>query len=434
MSDRPKIDRRVFLAHASLAAASVGMTPGSTSGQASHDYNFDEIVDRAGSDCIKWDGAISEYGAENIKVAMGIADMDFRVAPAITEALMKRLNHDVFGYGIRPTGYEETISDWLRRRHGEEIGPELILSTAGVHEGLISSLRAFAPRGSKVVLQTPIYSSFWLDIRKAGGVPREVPLQSIDGRFEMDFDALDRAFDDETSTLVLCNPNNPTGNCWSKEDLTTLGELCMRRGVFIISDEVHCDITRRGIRYTPFSTLDNKSFVMNSVTLKSTSKAFNLAGAKIGYAYSINETNLERILATGHYNWLNSLGFIACHAAYTDGEEWLDLALDYIDKNMNFVEEYVATQMPYVDFVKPDATFLAWLDFREFFERVDITGAVSEADEPKEAYFVHKTGVHLSDGAHYGFGGNGFMRMNVATSIHRVRQALDSLATEMRAA
>jgi cystathionine beta-lyase len=409
-------------------------------------YNFDEVVDRTGSNCIKWDRAIDTYGSEDIQVAMTIADMDFRVAPAITKALKKRIEHDVWGYGQQPPTYKQAIADWAKERHGEDIDTDLILHTAGVHEGIISTLRAFAPRGSKVILQTPAYSTFYLDIRKSGCVPSECPLKSANGRYEMDFESLERTIDEQTRALILCNPNNPTGNCWTADDLMTLGEICTRRDIVVLADEVHCDLTRSGVRYTPYGTLDNEEIVRNSVTLKSTSKPFNLAATKIGYLYSGNEDYIARIQATGHNDWLNILGFIACNAAYSKGGDWLDQAKVYIDGNMDFVDEYVRSRMPGVSFVKPEGTYLAWLDFSEFFARVgadDMTNAANKKLDasakpltPEEfmvKYFIENAGIYLNDGSRYGPGGAGYMRMNLATARQRVQLALDNISNAMSA-
>jgi cystathionine beta-lyase len=445
-----KVDRRKFLTVAGFTAGAFGMQESLAAiddASSGGKYNFDEVVDRTGSNCIKWDRAIDTYGSENIQVAMTIADMDFRVAPAITKALKKRIEHDVWGYGQQPPTYKQAIADWAKERHGEDIDTDLILHTAGVHEGIISTLRAFAPRGSKVILQTPAYSTFYLDIRKSGCVPSECPLKSANGRYEMDFESLERTIDEQTRALILCNPNNPTGNCWTADDLMTLGEICTRRDIVVLADEVHCDLTRSGVRYTPYGTLDNEEIVRNSVTLKSTSKPFNLAATKIGYLYSGNEDYIARIQATGHNDWLNILGFIACNAAYSKGGDWLDQAKVYIDGNMDFVDEYVRSRMPGVSFVKPEGTYLAWLDFGDFFSRVgadDMTNAANKKLDasakpltPEEfmvKYFIENAGIYLNDGSRYGPGGAGHMRMNLATSRKRVELALSNITEAMAAA
>ena len=369
MDNLRKVDRRKFLTVAGFTAGAFGMQESlATIDDASSGgkYDFDEVVDRTGSNCIKWDRAIEhlrqrQHPGRDDHRGHGLPCRRLR-SP---KALKKRIEHDVWGYGQQPPTYKQAIADWAKERHGEDIDTDLILHTAGVHEGIISSLRAFAPRGSKVILQTPAYSTFYLDIRKSGCVPSECPLKSANGRYEMDFETLERTIDDQTRALILCNPNNPTGNCWAAEDLMTLGEICTRRGIVVLADEVHCDLTRGGVRYTPYGTLDNEEIVRNSITLKSTSKPFNLAATKIGYLYSGNEDYIARIQATGHNDWLNILGFIACNAAYSEGGDWLDQAKVYIDGNMDFVDEYVRSRMPGVSFVKPEGTYLAWLDFSD---------------------------------------------------------------------
>jgi cystathionine beta-lyase len=443
MTSKTGLDRRDFLKAAGVSAAAT-IIPGQGTAaiaDANGKFDFDENVNRIGSDCVKWDRTISEYPGSDIKVAMGIADMDYRIAPAISAAIQERVNHDVWGYGSVSRSYKEAIVDWNKRHHDEEIHTDMILACAGVHEGIVSSLRAFAPDGGKVILLTPAYSTFYSDIKRGGCVPLECPLALEDGRYALDFETLERTFDDETRALIICNPNNPTGNCWTADEMTTLGELCTRRGVVVLSDEVHGDIIREDSHYTPYSTLDNEELVLNSVTLKSNSKAFNLAGHKVSYFFSRNSDYVKKIEATGHYGWLNSLGFVACRAAMREGDEWLAQVVDYINANMDFVDEYVRVNMPLVGFSKPQGTYLAWLDFGAFFERIDAQKLTADfnsqldasakpysAEQFMQRYFVYNAGIHINDGFRYGPGSAGYMRMNIATSRNRVQIALDKLS------
>ncbi len=455
MAQSAGLDRRAFLKGAGLTA--IAGAAGVTGNAAAHvapgarrpdgHYDFDAVYDRVGSDCYKWDKQIETFGAERISVPMGIADMDFRTAPVITEALLKRIEHENWGYMHVPQSFYESMIDWNLRRYGEEIDRDLLLTATGVNPAILSGLRAFSPPGSKVIVQSPTYSAFYSTIRSAHCVPEENPLKLVDGRYRMDFDDLERRIDHDTNVLILCNPQNPTGNCWSRDELATLGEICARRRVVVFADEIHCDFVNPGASYTPFGTLDDEAVVRNSVTFKSTSKSFNLAATKCAYMYSRNADYMQRIRDTGHNATVNTLGVIASETAYNEAEDWLDEVVAYISGNMAFAETYVRSEIPHVDFRMPEGTYLAWLDVSELEERIDAAGMAAAANRdrdpalPKlapehmvERWLVDHAGVQLNDGFRYGTGGAGRMRMNLATSRQLVRRALDALAAATRAA
>lgn len=456
MATATALDRRAFLKGAGLTAlaAAGGAAPAGAAGRAARSagppngrYDFDEVIDRVGTDCYKWDKQIELFGEDRIVVPMGIADMDFRTAPVITRALLERLEHENWGYMHVPPSFKASMVDWNRRRYDEEIDPDLLLTATGVLPGILSGLRAFAPPGSKVLLQTPVYSSFYSIVRKAHCVPEESPMKLVDGRYQIDFEDLDRRIDHDTNVLILCNPQNPTGNCWTRDELATLGELCHRRRVVVFADEIHCDFVRDRGRYTPFGNLGDEAVVRNSVTFKSTSKSFNLAATKCAYLYSRNADYIERIRQTGHNETVNTLGVIASETAYNEGEDWLDQALDYIDGNMAFTERYIAERVPLIRFVKPEGTYLAWLDVSALAERVGADEMAAEANRQRgpdeeplapehmiERWLVEHAGVQLNDGHRYGLGGEGHMRMNLATSRILLEKALDNIASATRRA
>ena len=318
MSPFGRLSRRTFLRSAGLGATAGALSPVSLAAQSSDGvYDFDTIYDRIGTDSSKWDRQIARYGSDKIEVGMGTADQDFRVAPAITRALQRRVQHENYGYLTRPQSYLDSIVDWNRRRHDLEIDPDTILHSDGVHPALIATLRAYCPPGSKVLLHTPGYDGFYTDIRVVDAVAEECPLRLVDGRYRMDFEDLERRIDHDTHAFLLCNPQNPTGNMWSREDLATLGEICTRRRVLVLADEIHCDFVTRGRRYTPFATLDDEEVVRNSVTFKSVSKSFNLSAMKCAYLFSTNPEVLDRIRDAGQLRQsINTLGIIAAEAAY----------------------------------------------------------------------------------------------------------------------
>jgi cystathionine beta-lyase len=425
------VDRRAFLKNAGLTALAGTVGRGASAAPVAEPpptpYDFDTIYSRIGSDCVKWDRQLRNHGRDSIAVGMGIADMDFRTAPAITKALLQRMQHENWGYLDMPRWYIDSIVNWNNRRYGVEVNPDLLLHSNGVHHGLIAALRAYSPPGTKVLLQPPVYDAFYTDISLVGCTAEENPLKLANGRYTMDFEDLERRISPDTRTLILCNPHNPTGNCWSREDLTTLGEICARRGVTVLADEIHCDFVMKGNTYTPFSSLGNETIVRNSVTFKSASKSFNLAATKCAYLYSANPDH------------------IACRAAYDESADWLDQVVSYIDGTMDFVERFIAARLPLVGFDKPQGTYLAWIDVSQVVDRIGARqmAASANAKDPAakatpetmvERYFISKAKVQMNPGSNYGAGGAGRMRVNLATSRKLVELALTNLADALKTA
>ena len=332
--------------------------------------------------------------------------------------------------------------NWNARRYGFEIDPDLLLHSDGVHPAIISTLRAFCPPGSKVLVQTPVYSGFYTDIRVVGCQAAESPMTWVDGRYAMDFEDLERRIDQDTHALILCNPQNPTGNVWSREDLLRLGDICTRRRVVVLSDEIHCDFVSRGITFTPYATLEDEAIVRNSITCKSTSKAFNLSAMKVAYMFSTNPDYIARITDAGqHRQSINTLGVIAAQAAYDHGEEWQRQVVAYLDGTLDYVEEFIGAYMPLVKVVKPDGTYLAWLDVSGVVDAIGARETAADANrnlDPEQSpvtpetiaqrWFVEHAQVLLNTGSSYGVGGAGHMRMNIATSRQLVELALTNMA------
>ena len=451
MSKLSRLDRRAFLRGAGMTAVAgavgaevpVAAQAGGAARRQVGPVDFDTIYDRVGTDSSKWDAQIARYGRDKIEVGMGTADQDFRIAPPITRALRDRIGHENYGYLSTPASYKQSIVDWNRRRYGLDIDPDTILNAPGVHPAVISTLRAFCPPGSKVLLQTPGYNGFYTDIRVVGCVAEESPLRLVDGRYQMDFDDLERRIDHDTHAFILCNPHNPTGNVWSRADLATLGEICNRRRVVVVSDEIHCDFVTRGHAYTPFASLDDEAVVRNSVTCKSVSKSFNLSMLKCAYLFSTNPDYLDRIRGVGqHRQAMNTLGIVAAEAAYNECEDWLDQLLEYIDGTLDFVESYVNANVPGVETVKPEGTYLAWLDTAAAMDAAGMKEAAAAAaaadrsttpEREFQRHLVDHAHVHLNPGSDYGLGGGGRMRMNIATSRQLVERALGNMARALGA-
>ena len=454
MAQQVRLDRRAFLKNAGMTAVAGAVGEGaplaaSTAGAALEPqdgpFDFDTPYNRIGTDCTKWDAQMAIFGKDKIAVGMGIADMDFKGAPCITKAVAERIKHENYGYLTIPASHNEAIVKWNRRRYGLEIKPQWLLHSPSVHPAILSVLRAFSPPGSKVILQSPVYNAFYTDIRGVGCTAEENPLKLVNGRYAMDFDDLERRIGHDTHTLILCNPQNPTGNVWSRQDLLTLGEICTRRRVVVLADEVHCDFVMRGQTYTPYASLDNDAIVMNSITFKTTSKSFNLATMKCAYMFSRNADYLRRINAFGHREDLTALGMVASRAAYTEGAGWLDQLVKYIDGNHDFVESFVKANIPLVKYIKPQGTFLAWLDVSALATTIGAKALAAEASAKQpasaatvapetivERYLVEHAHVHMNGGAQYGTGGAGRMRMNIGTSRKTLETALTNMASALK--
>jgi len=447
-------DRRSFLRQAgmtiatALTAGSVEASPlQSLSGSNAPGtrFDFDTLPNRIGTDSTKWDQQIKLYGREHVDVGMGIADMDFAPAPCITRAMMDRIQRDNWGYMTMPDSHVESIVAWNRRRYGLDIDPKTVVHSPAVHPAIIATLRAFSPPGTRVLMPCPSYSGFYGDIRTVGCKPADVPFKSQDGRYVMDLEGLERTISQDTHTLILCNPQNPTGNVWSKDDLMAVGEICLRRRVVVLADEIHCDFVHAGNKYTPFATLPNEAVVRNSVTFKAASKSFNLVGTKCAYFFSTNPEYLARIRAW-HREEITTLGMVAHRAAYTEGDAWLDQLHTYIDGNMTFVADYVAKNIPLVRMVKPQGTYLAWLDVSAVVDKVGARMAAEQQNRQRdpalspvtpshvmEKWFVEHARVQLNPGGGFGTGGAERMRMNCGTSRKMLELALGNLASSLRA-
>ncbi|MBI3665313.1 MAG: aminotransferase class I/II-fold pyridoxal phosphate-dependent enzyme, partial [Acidobacteria bacterium] len=366
--------------------------------------------------------------------------------PVITKALQERIQHEVWGYLDMPRSFLEGIISWNKRRYGIDINPDLLWITAGVHPGLIAALKTFSPPGSKVLLTTPTYNGFYGDLTFCNVKPEESPMKLVDGRYSIDFEDLERRISHDTNTLILCNPQNPTGNCWTREDLTRLGEICLRRRVVVLADEIHCDFATKGNKYTPFSTLENRDIVNNSITFKAASKSFGLAAMKCAWFFTTNPDYFAGVKANNRAD-LSTLGMVASKAAYARGEDWLDQVVAYIDGNHDFVESFVRANMPLVKTVKPQGTYLSWLDVSELAEKIGAKELAAEANKDRaasvkpftaegmvERWFVENAKVSLNSGSTYGLGGASHMRMNIATSRKTLELALNSMAAALKKA
>lgn len=375
-------------------------------------FDFDEIVNRRGTLSYKWDS--TPEGT----LPMWVADMDFRTAPCIIDALRRRIDNGCFGYTLVPQEYYDAVTSWFSRRHGWEINPEMMIYTSGVVPAISAILKALARPGDKVIVQTPVYNCFFSSIRNNGLELLSNPLVREGDTYAIDFDDLEKkAADPQAGIMLLCNPHNPAGRVWTREELTRIGEICLRNGVTVISDEIHCEFTYSGHPYTPFASI-SKEFSGNCVTCISPSKAFNIAGLQIANIVAPDAERraaIDRAININEVCDVNPFGVIATIAAYNEGGEWLDALLKYIKGNYDYMRDFCARHLPGFPVMRLEGTYLAWMDC----SRLGLTSEEIEQDLEKE------TGLRLNAGSMYGAEGEHYMRWNLACPRSLVADGLD---------
>lgn len=383
-------------------------------------YNFDEIIDRPGSGDLKHEALLPRWGRNDL-LPLWVADMDFATPDFVVDALKARLSHPIFGYTIEPADYRPTIIDWNESHHGWKIKPEWISFIPGIVKGIGFVVNVFTKPGEKVIIQPPVYHPFRMTPEDNG---REVVFNPLrlreDGYYDMDFDNLSEVCDDKCRVLILSNPHNPAGVCWSKETLQRLADFCYEHNIIVISDEIHSDMALFGNRHVPFASVSERAADI-SITFAAPTKTFNMAGIVSSYAVISNDDLRQRF-----YGWLKAneldeptiFAPIATIAAYQKGEEWRKQMLAYVEDNVRFVEDYCRAHIPGVRPLRPQASFLVWLNCR---------GLGLNHDKLLEL-FIDKAHLALNDGEMFGPGGEGFMRLNVGTPRSVLRQALEQLA------
>lgn len=364
-------------------------------------YDFDKTIDRRATNSYKWDSA--PEGA----LPMWVADMDFRTAPAIIDVLQKRVVHGIFGYTRVPDAYYDAVTSWFSRRHGWGIDREWIIYTSGVVPAVSAVIKALTVPGDKVIVQTPVYNCFFSSIRNNGCEIVSNPLRRTADTYEMDFDALERcAADPRAKVMLLCNPHNPAGRVWTPDELTRLGNICLRNGVTVVADEIHCELVYQGFKYTPFASLSD-AFLHRSVTCVSPSKAFNIAGLQIANIVTFDADLRRRIDKAININEVcdvNPFGVAATIAAYNEGEEWLNQLVDYLHGNYEAMAEFCRRELPEFPITRLEGTYLVWMDCSSL-------GMPSDA---LEHALLDDARLWLNAGTMYGAEGEGYMRWNIA--------------------
>lgn len=385
-------------------------------------YNFDEIISRHDTNSYKWDSMTDA----NV-LPLWVADMDFRTAPAIVNALQRRVAHGIFGYTHVTDAYYEAVIRWFERRHGWRIKKEWMIYTSGVVPALSAVIQALTRPGDKVLVQSPVYNCFFSSIRNNGCEIISSPLIPVDDTFIMDYDDLEKkATDPKVKVMLLCNPHNPVGRVWTREELKRLGEICIRNGVTVLSDEIHCELVFPGYAYTPFASL-SEDFRIHSITCLSPSKAFNLAGLQIANIVCAQEETRRKINRAINVNEVcdvNPFGVTATIAAYNESEKWLWQLTDYLQANYRCMKDFGKEYLPDLPINKLEGTYLVWMNCH----------ALPITSERLEHLLMEYAKLRLNAGTMYGAEGEGFMRWNIACprsllikGLKRFRDFVDNL-------
>ena len=382
-------------------------------------YDFDRPIDRRRTDSSKW----QKYGPDVLP--LWVADMDFRSPEPVIRALRERVEHGVFGYlAFEQLEFHELFADRLLKRYNWRVAPDAVVLIPGVIPGFNVAGRILAAPGDGLILQTPVYPPILRAASSIGLTREEAPLaRRADGSYAPDLDAFAAAIRERTRFFLLCNPHNPVGRVFTRDELARMAEVCLRRGLSIVSDEIHCELTLGGQRHTPIASL-SPEIADRTITLMAPSKTFNLAGLKCSVAIIPNAA-LRGKFVNGRVDLVqtvNIFGYTAASAAYRDGQPWLDELLRYLEGNRDFVVEYVKTRIPGVKMAPPEATYLGWLDCR---------GAGAAAGDPF-TFFLEKAKVALNDGALFGPGGQGFVRLNFGCPRSILTEALERMSLALR--
>ena len=387
-------------------------------------YNFNQIIDRRGSGDLKHGVLKERYGRDDL-LPLWVADMDFETPPFITEALQQRLQHSLYGYTVVPDELWITIIQWIQEHHNWQVRRQWLTFIPGIVKGIGMAINVFLKEDEKVIIQPPVYHPFRLTPEGNGRQVVMNPLKELpDGSYAMDFEQLASVVDEKCRLLILSNPHNPAGICWDAETLRRLAHFCYEHDIIVVSDEIHSDMALCGHQHVPFATVSEEAAQI-SITFGAPSKTFNIAGIVSSYAIVPNPTLRRRFYTWLEANELNEptlFAPIATIAAYSQGEKWRRQMLRYVEENIRFVEDFFHAQMPQIKPLRPQASFLVWLDCR----------ALGLNHDQLIDLFVNKARLALNDGAMFGPGGEGFMRMNVGTPRAVLQQALQQLSEALK--
>ena len=378
-------------------------------------FNFDKIIDRTNNFSAKWSEMNKNFGTNNL-LPMWVADMDFLTAPCVMEALKDRLEQGIFGYTTRPSSYNESIVNWLDNRFSWKINQEWLMFSPAVITSISLLIQNLTQKNDKIMIQEPVYSPFHSIVESNERNLVISPLVKLDdGSYVMDYEDIEAKIKD-VKVFILCNPHNPVGRVWTREELTRLGEICLKHNVLIISDEIHSDIILKNHKHTPFASI-SKEFRENTITCMAPTKTFNLAGLQSSFLVISNPYYYEvmdKAFSILDIKRNNAFSLVATEAAYNYGEDWLYELIKYIEDNVDFAIDYIKNHMPQLKVKKPEGTYLLWVDFSNLnVDKEDLKNAL-----------INKGRIALSDGSSFGIGGDGYYRINLACPRSMVLEGL----------
>ena len=387
-------------------------------------YDFDKIIDRHGTNCLKFDFA-KERGKNGDELSLWVADMDFEVAKPITDALQAQVNHGIYGYTEVKSDYFEIVKNWFKDNFDWEIKKGSLVKTPGVVYAIAMAVKAFTKEGEAVIIQQPVYYPFSEMIIANNRKLVNSPLVLKDGRYEIDFEDFEKKIvENNVKLFILCSPHNPVGRVWSVEELKKIGDICIKHDVVIFSDEIHADFVYEPNKHHVFASL-GESYAANSVIATAPSKSFNIAGLQVSNIFienkKLRDAFRNEIVKSG-YSQLNTMGLVAARAAYESGKEWLDEVRAYIRDNLIFFRDYLKENIGELSLIEPEGTYLVWVDFRK----------LGLSEKQREDLIVNKAKLWIDSGAMFGVDGEGFERFNIACPREYLKMALDSLAKAIK--
>ena len=380
-------------------------------------YDFDKVIDRRNTNSFKWDYCVKRHGMEVLP--MWVADMDFEAPREVIEAIIKRARHRIYGYTPIPESYYEAVITWIKNKNGWDIRKDWIISTPGALSAVGIAIQAYTGPGDRIIIQTPVYHPFPKIIKYNGRLPVINRLKQVKGGYQMDYNNLERLVAEGARLLILCSPHNPVGRVWKREELIKLAEICVKRDVLVVSDEIHSDLIMKGYTHTSIATLSD-DIAKKTITLTSASKTFNLAGLSCSNIIIPDKVLFDKFNRICKSLWLgipNIFGMVATESAYRHGEEWLEQLIDYIGESYKFLVSYIQNNSPRIKVVPLEGTYLGWLDFRD-------TGL---SDKEIEELILRDAKVCLESGPKFGSGGEGFQRINLACPRETLKQGLERI-------
>ena len=387
-------------------------------------YDFDKVIDRHGTNCLKFDFA-KERGKNGDELSLWVADMDFQVAKPITDALQAQVNHGIYGYTEVKSDYFDIVKNWFKDNFDWEIKKGSLVKTPGVVYAIAMAVKAFTKEGEAVIIQQPVYYPFSEMIIANNRKLVNSPLVLKDGRYEIDFEDFEKKIvENNVKLFILCSPHNPVGRVWSVEELKRIGDICIKHDVVIFSDEIHADFVYEPNKHHVFASL-GESYAANSVIATAPSKSFNIAGLQVSNIFignkKLRDAFRNEIVKSG-YSQLNTMGLAAARAAYESGKEWLDEVRAYIKDNLIFFRDYLKENIKELSLIEPEGTYLVWVDFRK----------LGLSEKQREDLIVNKAKLWIDSGAMFGVDGEGFERFNIACPREYLKMALDSLAKAIK--